>query len=186
MLGRFAGTKRWLTAATTVTAATLVAMGWRFGLSAQLPAFACLALVSVALAFIDARERRLPDVITLPSYPVAAGLLGLAAVFVPGGGARLLHAAAGMVAALVFFGVLVLISPRGLGLGDVKLAGLCGGYLGWLGLAAFLAGMFTAWLLAALAGLSLLAMRRATRRSEFPFGPFLVAGTLLAVLAVPA
>jgi leader peptidase (prepilin peptidase)/N-methyltransferase len=185
MIGGFTGAKRWLAAATLLTAATLAATVWRFGFSAQLPAFAYFALVSVPLAFTDARERRLPDVVTLPSYVAAALLLGMAALAVPAGGARLLHAAAGMGAALVFFAALVLVSPRGLGLGDVKLAGLCGGYLGWLSLTAFIAGMLAAWLLAALTAVGLLLARRATRRSEIPFGPFLIAATLLAVLAAP-
>jgi leader peptidase (prepilin peptidase) / N-methyltransferase len=189
MLSCHAGTNRWLAAATLVTTATCVAVGLRFGIGAQLPAFEYLAAVSVPLAFIDARQHRLPDRITLPSYPVAAVLLGLAALFVPAGAPHLLHAAVGLAVAVAFPAVLLLVSPGGLGLGDVKLSGLCGAYLGWLGLTPFLTGMLAAWLMAGLAGLALMLAGRATRRSEIPFGPFLVAGTLAVVLAggfVPA
>jgi leader peptidase (prepilin peptidase) / N-methyltransferase len=65
----------------------------------------------------------------------------------------------------------------------VKLAGPLGAYLGWLGAAAFVSGLMAAWLLAALTGLALLLAGRATRKSQFPFGPFLIAGTLGVVLA---
>jgi leader peptidase (prepilin peptidase)/N-methyltransferase len=71
----------------------------------------------------------------------------------------------------------------------VKLAGPLGAYLGWLGAAAFVTGLLAAWLLAALTAIGLLATRRATRKSEIPFGPFLIAATLGVVLAsgfVPA
>lgn len=179
-----AGRKRWSIAATLVTAATFAAVAVRFGVSPLLPAFWYLAAVAVPLAFIDARQRRLPDALTLPSYPVALLLLGLAAPAVPGGPARLVHALAGMAAAIAFFGLLLVVSPAGIGLGDVKLAGVLGIYLGWLGLAPFVAGIVAGWLLAGIAAAGLLVSGRATRRSEIPLGPFLIAGSLAAILAI--
>jgi len=65
----------------------------------------------------------------------------------------------------------------------VKLAGPLGAYLGWLGAAAFVTGLMAAWVLAALTGIGLLLAGRATRKSQFSFGPFLIAGTLGVVLA---
>jgi len=95
----------------------------------------------------------------------------------------------GMAVAVAFFLGLLLVSPAGIGPGDVKLAGPLGAYLGWLGAAAFVTGLMAAWLLAAATAIGLLLTRRATRKSEIPFGPFLIAGTLAVVLAsgfVPA
>lgn len=179
----------WTLAATLVTAVTVAAVAVRFGLAPVLPAFCYLAAVGVPLAFADARERRLPDLATLPSYPASLLLLGVAAPFVAGGTGRFAHALTGMAVAVAFFLLLLLVSPAGIGLGDVKLAGPLGAYLGWLGAAAFVTGLMGAWLLAALTGLGLLLAGRATRKSQIPFGPFLIAGTLGVVLAsgfVPA
>jgi leader peptidase (prepilin peptidase)/N-methyltransferase len=176
------GSRTWALSATLVTIATVVAMALRFGLSPQAPAFCVLAAAGVPLAFFDARTLRLPNVVTLPAYPVSLALLGVAAPFVAGGTGRFGHALIGMAAAVAFFGVLALVSPAGLGLGDVKLAGPLGAYLGWLGATAFLAGLMAAWLLAGLTGLALLVTRRASRKSEIPFGPFLIAATLAVVL----
>jgi leader peptidase (prepilin peptidase) / N-methyltransferase len=167
-------------------AAALLAAGvLRFGWSALLPAYCYLALVSVPLAWIDARSHRLPDRLTLPSYPIALVLLGGAALAVPHGGQHYFHALAGLAACALFYGVLWLISPASIGLGDVKLAGVLGLYLGWFGPRAVLAGLLGGFVLAALAGLSLVAARRANRKTHIPFGPFMLAAAL-AVLLTPA
>lgn len=156
-------------------------MGWRFGLSPALPAYSYLAVVGAVLAVIDVRQRRLPDRLTLPSYPIALALLGLAAAALPGGGRHFLGALLGMGVALGLFGGQAVIYPDGLGWGDVKLAGILGLYLGWLGLTALAAGLFLGYLLAGLAGLGLIAAGRASRKTQLPFGPFLLAGTLAAI-----
>ena len=167
-------------------AAALLAAGvLRFGWSALLPAYCYLALVSVPLAWIDAQSGRLPDRLTLPSYPIALALLGGAALAVPEGGQHYLHALAGLAACALFYGVLWLISPASIGLGDVKLAGVLGLYLGWFGARATLAGLLGGFVLAAVAGMVLIAARRATRKTHIPFGPFMLAATL-AVLLTPA
>jgi leader peptidase (prepilin peptidase)/N-methyltransferase len=135
---------------------------------------------------IDTRCQRLPDPLTLPSYPVALALLGLAALLVPGGGRHLLAALLGMALAWAAFLLQVLIYPGALGWGDVKLSGLLGLYLGWLGPGALIAGLFLGYALAAVTGLALIATRRASRKSLLPFGPFLLAGALAAVLLTGA
>ena len=109
-------------------------MALRFGPGPPLPAFCYLAGIGIPLAMIDIRCRRLPDALILPSYPVALAFLGLAALLLPGGGRHFLSALAGMVVAWALFLLQVLIYPAGLGGGDVKLSGLLGLYLGWLGL----------------------------------------------------
>jgi leader peptidase (prepilin peptidase)/N-methyltransferase len=182
-------------------------MAMRFGPSPALPAFCYLAGIGVPLAVIDARCQRLPDALTLPSYPVALALLGFAALLLPGGAGHFRGALAGMALAWGVFLLQVLLYPAGLGWGDVKLAGLLGLYLGWLGGAwlggawlgaawlgggwlggawldqgALVAGLFLGYLFAAAAGLALIAARRASRKSRLPFGPYLLAGTLSAIL----
>lgn len=157
-------------------------MALRFGPSPALPAFCYLAGIGVPLAVIDARCRRLPDALTLPSYPVALALLGLAALLLPGGGGHFRSALLGLAVAGAVFLIQVLLYPAGLGWGDVKLSGLLGLYLGWLGLSALTAGLFLGYLSAAGAGLALIAARRASRKSLLPFGPFLLAGALAAIL----
>ena len=105
----------------------------------MLPAFCYLAGIGVPLAVIDARCQRLPDALTLPSYPVALALLGFAALLLPGGSGHFLGALLGLVLAGGIFVLQVLIYPAGLGWGDVKLSGLLGLYLGWLGISALAA-----------------------------------------------
>ena len=157
-------------------------MALRFGPGPPLPAFCYLAGIGIPLAMIDFRCRRLPDALILPSYPVALAFLGLAALLLPGGGRHFLSALAGMAVAWAAFLLQVLIYPAGLGGGDVKLSGLLGLYLGWLGLGPLAAGLFLGYAFAAVTGLALIAVRLATRRSHLAFGPFLLAGTLAAVL----
>jgi leader peptidase (prepilin peptidase)/N-methyltransferase len=173
----------WYPAAELSTAAAFAALALRFGFRPVLPAFCYLACVGVALAIIDIQHKRLPDALTLPSYPVALVLLGLAALGTANGGGHLLGALIGMAAVGLFYLVLALISPAGMGLGDVKLAGLIGLYLGWLGAAVTVAGVLAGYLLAAATGIGLLMTRRATRKSQIPFGPFMLAGTLIVILA---
>jgi len=168
-----------------LAAALLAAGALRFGWSALLPAYAYLALVSVPLAWTDALSHRLPDHLTLPSYPIALALLGGAALAVPHGGQHYLRALAGLAACALFYGLLWLISPASIGLGDVKLAGVTGLYLGWFGARATMAGLLGGFVLAALVGVVLIAARRATRKTHIPFGPFMLAATL-AVLLTPA
>src|SRR5690349_10164791 len=82
------GSRTWVLTATLVTIATVVAVVVRFGLGPQAPAFCALAAAGVPLAFFDARTSRLPNVVTLPAYPVSLALLGAAAPFLAGGAVR--------------------------------------------------------------------------------------------------
>ena len=104
----------------------------RFGLSWELPAFLFLAGVGMLLAVVDARHKTLPNRVTLPSIGIGAALLAVAA-FATGEWAALGRAALSAAVLFVLFFVLVLVSPRSIGMGDAKLAALLGLYLGWLG-----------------------------------------------------
>jgi prepilin signal peptidase PulO-like enzyme (type II secretory pathway) len=171
------------TAATAVSAAWLAALALRTGSSPLLPALAYLAAIAVPLAVTDIRHRRLPDRLTLPSYPAAAGLLGIAAAWTPGGGHRLLGAAAGLAAALGLYLLAAWLVP-GTGGGDVKLSGVLGLYLGWYGAPVLVTGLFAGALFHALFGTALIAAHRATVKTRLPFGPFMLAGAMTAILAL--
>jgi leader peptidase (prepilin peptidase)/N-methyltransferase len=152
------------------------------GLGWAVPAYLALAFICVVLAVIDARTRLLPNRITYPAFPVMLGLLLVASV----GLGDLGRLARGLLAAVAvggFFLALALISPRGMGLGDVKLAPTLGLALGWLSWGAVAFGVFAGFLLGGLAGLAAIAVLGLTRKSLLPFGPWLVAGALLGVLA---
>jgi leader peptidase (prepilin peptidase)/N-methyltransferase len=166
-----------------VTAVVVGSMVWRVGLGPALPAFGCLAVAGVALAFIDIALKRLPDPLTLGSCAAGLVLLGVAALGTEHGGARFVHALIGMVALFLLYAVQWFCWPAQIGLGDVKLAGVLGLYLGWLGGVAWVAGICAGFTLAAVYSLALLASRRATLKSSIPFGPFMLAGALAAVLA---
>jgi leader peptidase (prepilin peptidase) / N-methyltransferase len=163
------------------TAAVFGLLAWRFGADWQLPAFLYLGAVSVALSLIDIDTRRLPNVIVLPSYPVAGVLLLLPAVL-DGRWPDLLRAGFGTVALYAFFFAMALIRPGDMGFGDVKLAGVLGCYLGWLSWGVLGVGAFAGFLLGGLYGAALMLVGRAGRKSKIPLGPFLVAGALLSVL----
>lgn len=168
-----------LLAPTTALALALVA--GRIGGRPELPAFGWLTVVGVALAFVDVAAHRLPDRLVLPAYPVVLAGLAVAALAL-GRPDRLVGAVAGGAALAGGYLVLVLLRPGQLGLGDLKLGGLLGLGLGWLGWSAVLAGSLLAFLLFAGCALALLATGRATRRTALPFGPFMLAAALLVVL----
>jgi leader peptidase (prepilin peptidase) / N-methyltransferase len=163
------------------TSAVFVVSTIRIGFSAELPAYLYLGAIGVALALIDIDVKRLPNVIVLPSYIVSAALLAAAAL-VEQEWADLLRAGLGMAALYAFYFVLALVYPRGMGFGDVKLAGVLGGYLGWLGWAEVVSGGFLGFLFGGVVGGGLMLARRAGRRSMIPFGPFMLAGALVAIL----
>jgi leader peptidase (prepilin peptidase)/N-methyltransferase len=146
-------------------------------------AAACwLALCSVPLAFIDAAVRRLPDVLTGPAFAGTALLL-LAAAAAGGQWHILARAVLGGIALAGFYLILVVISPSGMGMGDVKAAAAMGTMLAWPGWASLLVGGLAGFLFAAVYGIALLSCGRATRKQQIPFGPFAIAGAFLVILA---
>jgi leader peptidase (prepilin peptidase) / N-methyltransferase len=146
-------------------------------------AAACwLALCAIPLAFIDAAVRRLPDVLTGPAI-AGTVLLLVAAAAASGQWPALGRAVLGGLALAGFCLVLMLISPSGMGLGDAKAAVALGTMLAWRSWTALIAGGFAGFLLAAVYGLVLLISGRATRKQQIPFGPFMITGAFLVILA---
>ena len=164
-----------------LTAAVWVAFALKFGYDAQLSAYLYLGAVGVALALIDLDTKRLPNALVLPSYPVALGLLLIPAA-VHGNWSDYVRAVLGMAALYGFYFLLVLVYPAGMGFGDVKLAGVLGIYLGWLGWGELIAGGFLAFLIGGIVGVALMVVQRAGRKTQIPFGPFMLLGAFVAVL----
>jgi leader peptidase (prepilin peptidase)/N-methyltransferase len=165
------------------TGALFAVLAVRFGPDPALPAFLYLGAVGIALALIDVAVKRLPDVLTLPSYVVSTVLLAAAVPFGEAGVGDLLRALGGMAALYAVYFLLVLAYPRGMGFGDVKLAGVLGLYAGWLGWGPWTVALAGGFLLGGVWSIGLLLLGRAGRGSAIPFGPFMLAGALLAVLA---
>ena len=165
-----------------VTAAVLALLFGRFGGEPDLLAFGFLGALGVALSAIDIAVHRLPDRLTLPAYPVLIALLAVAAVTGHHGGALARALLAGVALALGYL-LLALLRPGQLGLGDVKLAGLAGLALGWLGWPTLGLGAALGFVLCAVVSLALLAVRRISLHSAICFGPFLLGGAMLAILA---
>ncbi|MEE9964456.1 MAG: A24 family peptidase [Propionicimonas sp.] len=150
---------------------------------AQQVTFVVLAVASALLIVIDLSEWRLPDVIVLPLYAVLG--LGLTiAAWIDQSWPALLRAGIGAVVMFVLFFVMAAFA-RDLGFGDVKLAGVVGGFLGWFGLAESVSGFFFAWALMALVSVVLLILRRINTKASLPFGPYLIVGAVIGVLVGP-
>jgi leader peptidase (prepilin peptidase)/N-methyltransferase len=184
-------------AVVAATAAVYVLIGLRLGAAGAaasplwLAALLFLGGVGVLLAVIDVRVHRLPNVLVLPSYPVALALVVGAAFTAPAAAASgaaaaahgdLVRALIGMAGLAAFYWVLWFIYPAGMGWGDVKLSGLLGLYLGWGGLSGVVSGTFLAFLFSAVLGLGLMAVGRATRKTQIPLGPFMIGGALAVIL----
>ena len=140
-----------------------------------------LVAISIALAAIDLDAHRLPNSIVLPAYLVGAVALSAAAMLT-GDIESFARAAAGAGILFAFYLALALIAPRGMGMGDVKLAGVLGLFLGWFGWDALAVGALAAFLLGGLYGVILILARRARRTTGIPFGPWMLAGAWVGIL----
>jgi leader peptidase (prepilin peptidase)/N-methyltransferase len=133
------------------TAALFVLVLWRFGLTLDLPPYLYLGAVAVALVMINFDLGRLPDSIVLPSYIVGALLL------LPAGAVNadlwaVYRSILGMLMLLACYSALTIAYPTGLAFGDIKLAGLLGLYLGYLGWSFLLIGLFAGFLVSGIGG----------------------------------
>ena len=157
------------------------AVAARFGADWALPAYLILTAALLAISIIDLEHFIVPDRITAPLTVSSLALLGLAAA-ADGNGWRFGRSVLG---GLAFFGFLLflnLVNPRGMGMGDVKLAFSLGLFLGWLGWGQVFLGGFLSFLLGAAVGVALIATKVKGRKDHVPFGPFLAAGTLITIL----
>ena len=167
------------------TAAGFAVLAWRFGAHPVLPALLALVATGVVLSIVDLTEHRLPNAVLLPTLAIVAGLLVLASALT-GEWQRLLWALAGGAGMLMFYFVLAMISPAGMGMGDVKFAAPLGLVLGWFGWNLWLVGLIAGFIIGGLVSLVALALRRVTIRGSIPFGPSMLAGTIVATLVFAA
>jgi leader peptidase (prepilin peptidase)/N-methyltransferase len=159
-------------------------LGWRIGDLAgwaALPAYLLFAWLAVGLVWIDADVHRLPDGLVLPAYPA---LLVLVVVATAGSGqwSALWRALACLAALYALYLVMHLVSPGSLGFGDVKLSGLIGLLLGWLGVAHAVLAVLAGFLVGGLIALVMLVGQRVGLRSHIAFGPSMLAGAFVALL----
>ncbi len=155
-----------------VFAAVVLVRGFDDDLVLELPFVAAL----IALAGIDVDHKLLPNRIV---YPMAA--YGVVATLLVDRGDLVEHLVAGA-GAFVFLLVAALAYPRGMGMGDVKLAGAMGLYLG----VAVIPALLTAFLTGSIVGVGILVREgAAARKKAVPFGVFLAIGGIVGVLAGP-
>jgi leader peptidase (prepilin peptidase)/N-methyltransferase len=149
--------------------------------SLQLVAYLVLAAVSIALSSIDIELRRLPNPIVLTGF--VAGIVTLVpAIVLAGQPGLLVSAAVGIAASFVFYLALALIGRGGMGMGDVKLAGVLGLYLGALGWEQLVVGVLAAFVTGAIAGAITLVARRSLRDRSLPFGPWMFVGAWIGII----
>jgi leader peptidase (prepilin peptidase) / N-methyltransferase len=165
-----------------LTGVLFAVLAAKLGPHPVLAAFLYLGAVGIALAAIDIDLQRLPDALTLPSYPVVLALLALAAG-VDGHAWPLERALIAMGALFAFYAVVWFVYPSGMGLGDVKLSGVLGLALGYLGWAELVVGAFAAFVVGSVVSVAVVLVVGGGRKTKVPFGPFMLVGALIGVLA---
>lgn len=155
-----------------------VTAGLKFGVTPALAPALVLIPTLIIVFFIDLEHYIIPNAVVLPAAAAGLGLqvaiaLTTSDVDYPQWWAFLL---AGLASAAFFFAV-AFIFPAGMGMGDVKLAGMLGFFLG----PAVIIGLFLGFLLGALIGVGLMIAGKKGRKSRVPFGPFLAVGALAAM-----
>lgn len=163
-----------------VAAALSMAAAVRFGADWALPAYLVFFAALVVVSLVDVQSRVIPTRVAGPAILLCAGLLAVAAAAHDDWsrfGTSLLGAALAGGSLLTVH----LVTPAGMGFGDVRLATLIGLALGWLSLGTVALGMLLAFFLAAAVGVGLRRLRGGTG-GDVPLGPYLSAGAVVAVL----
>lgn len=175
---------RWCSVAQVVlTGVLLGALVLRHGFALDLLPTAGLVVAGVPSALVDLRTSRLPNWLVRVVYALtSAGLLIATVGHVRE--ASLFAAAVGAVGFVVFYTALYAWLPGQLGGGDVKLSATAGAVLGWQSWPTLFSGLLMIWLLGVVAYLAL-RLAGGPKRTDLPHGPFLVLGTVAAVLVAP-
>ncbi len=160
---------------------------WRFGLTPPFGLAAFWCCIFLVIAVIDWEHKLILNRLTYPAAIAALVILAIESIF-PGtllGNLELIPRPAilsgviGGAIGLVFFLIVFIINPRGMGMGDVKLAGLIGLVTGFpLGLVALFVGIF----IGGLAAVVLLVLRMKGRKDVVPYGTFLAIGPIVTLL----
>jgi leader peptidase (prepilin peptidase)/N-methyltransferase len=173
-LGRRPGLSPKLAIAGGLTGA---AVGWQLEFAPIAWAWVYLAAVGVVLGYIDSQTRLLPTRLIAPSYGVLVALILAAFVADDFDTTALIRSALGWLVMGGFYRLMYWIYPAGMGYGDVRLSGLLGLALGYVGWASLLTGMYAGFLLGGVGG-GLLAILRIADRKRYPFGPFMLLGAV--------
>jgi leader peptidase (prepilin peptidase)/N-methyltransferase len=164
-----------------LTGAVLAGLAVRFGADVGLAAYAVVGVALVAISIIDVESRIVPNRILYPAAFLAAPLFVITAAVDHRWGS-LWHACA--CAAIGFVGLFAVhvAYPKGMGFGDVRLAGLVGGAAGWMGFRAAFVAFFLMFLIGSVGGILQLAVTGGGRRTAIGFAPYMAAGTLAVVI----
>ncbi|MCP1430412.1 leader peptidase (prepilin peptidase)/N-methyltransferase [Microbacterium foliorum] len=141
-----------------------------------------LFAVGCRLVVIDIRSHRLPDRIVLPTLAVLVVLVAVDAA-VAGESGTMVRSLLGMLILGGFYAVLRALSRQGIGGGDVKLAAAIGLTLAWHGWQALAVGAASAFVIGALYAIGLMVLRRADGATRIAFGPWMILGALLGIIA---
>jgi leader peptidase (prepilin peptidase)/N-methyltransferase len=141
---------------------------------------AAFLTVMLAVAIIDVQHRIIPNRITYPA--LVAFAVVVVAGDLAGGGVNAVHAGIGLAAFGGGLFLIALVSPRGMGMGDVKLGALIGLVLGSLELSRVAVAAGVAILAGGLGAIVALALG-ASRKKALPFGPYLALGATVACFA---
>ncbi len=160
------------------TGALFVSVALRFDAVWSILILCPFSALLVAIAVIDWRTKKIPNRIVYPALAISVVYVVVARI--AGGSVDLAQAAVGF---LLYGGGLLVVAfivPRGMGMGDVKVAALIGIVLGALGIRWVVVAAGSGILLGGV-GAIVAVLLGASRKTAIPFGPFLAAGALVAV-----
>jgi len=161
-----------------LTGALSAGLALHFGYGLALAGALVFAWALVAAAFIDLDTTLLPDDITLPLLWLGL-LLNLGGTYVPLADAVIGAAAGYLILWSVYWGFKLLTGKEGMGFGDFKLLGAIGAFLGWKLLPVVI---LLSSAVGAVVGISMIVFARHGRSVPIPFGPYLAAAGLLAMV----
>ncbi|CAA9274024.1 MAG: hypothetical protein AVDCRST_MAG10-3464 [uncultured Acidimicrobiales bacterium] len=166
----------------SATAALFAGTAFRFDGDWVIPAYLVFFVCLVSVSVIDSQLQIIPNRIVYPTIFASVPLLALAAL-ISGEWDRFGHAVIGATLAWLALLLIHLISPSGMGFGDVRLSFVLGLFLGWISLGHVFTGLFLGVLLISAVGVVLAVLRLRSLQDHIAFGPFLAAGSTLAVFA---
>jgi leader peptidase (prepilin peptidase)/N-methyltransferase len=168
-------------AAVSVTALLFGGAAARLGAVPSLAAYCVLFAGLVAVSVADIRVGLVPRKLLYPTLGLMAVAL-VAATAEAGAYHLLAQAAIGGAAAFALFFAIWFVSPRSMGFGDVRLAGVIGAALGWLGYRQLYLGFLAAFVVGSVVGVAKMAVQGTGRKTALPFGPALAVGAVVGVL----
>ena len=134
--------------------------------------YALLVTSLIIITFIDTDCKIIPNVITLPGIPIG---LVLAYFFLPH---TITNALIGLFGGSGLLLLMAVIYPGGMGGGDIKMIAMLGAFLGWEKV--FLT-IFLGSLIGSVVGITMILLKKGSRKTKIPFGPYLASGAILSI-----